>query len=271
MFDCGEGTQNKLFKYKLPIQQINKIFISHLHGDHYLGIFGLLNTMDMLKNSNDISIYAPEKLNSVIQLNMLISEHKLSYNINFIPLTNQTYKNIYEDDIIEISAFPLNHNISTWGFKVTKKPKTTRKIDKLFIEKYNPSYHEIKEIKEGKDYIDQNGHLHKNNNITTEIKESFVFSYCLDTKYDDSIIEYIMNSDVLYYEATFTNKHYEKAENRMHRTASEAAIIAKKANVKKLILTHFSSRYKDLSELLDEAKSIFPNTEIAEEGRIYKF
>lgn len=268
LIDCGEGTQNRLRKYAVKIQRIKCIFISHLHGDHYLGLIGLLSTMHLLGRQTDINLYAPAELKDIIDLQFKVSDTTLRYKINFFPTNNKRSELIYADKNIEVTTLILNHRIPCTGFLFKEKAKS-RKIIKEECIKHKIPLTFYSNLKNGADYKNSEGKLLKNNILTTDAPPSLSYAYCSDTAFKPSIAEYIKNVDLLYHEATFSHEHEERAKATFHSTTTQAAEIAKISNAKKLIIGHFSNRYSNLKSLLNEAKNIFKNTELANEGDIF--
>lgn len=264
LFDCGEATQIRIRQERLPLSKINHIFISHLHGDHFFGLFGLLSSFQLLGRKNELHIYSHEGLQNIINT-VILDKEKLSFPIfyHFLPIDIKEV--IFEDKNVAITAFPLNHRIPVCGFRVNEKPEPL-KIKKEKIDLLHLTFHDIIKIKNGEDYIDSQGNVIPNHELTLPTAKPRSYAYCSDTMYDESIIEFIADVDLLYHETTFSEEHKDRAFITGHSTAKQAASIAKKANVKKLIIGHYSVRYKDLSVLLDEAREIFPETYLAKEG-----
>ncbi len=265
--DCGEGTQIRIRQYKIKASKINHIFISHLHGDHFFGIFGLISSFNLLGRKNDLHIFSPGDLEKMVYT--VIKKNDLNFNIFFHRLSTDTKTSIYESKSIKISCFPLNHRIETYGFLFEEKQKE-KNIKKEMIQKNNLKISDIIKIKKGEDFITGDGTIIPNNMLTLPRQETRSYAYCSDTVFAPEIIPYIKNADILYHEATFAEDLKETAEITKHSTASDAATIALKANVKKLIIGHFSSRYKDTNQILSEAKNIFPDTFIAEDGTTFE-
>ena len=268
LVDCGEGTQIQLIKYKIKYHKIDNIFISHMHGDHFFGLIGLISTYHLLGREKPLHIYGPDTLKDIIENLLEAALTKLKYILIFHKLENNNKMPLFEDEQLAIYSFPLNHRIPTWGFKFIEKPKQ-RNIKKSFVEEYLPSIEDIIKIKNGGDYLNSIGQLIPNKTITHTPPDLLSYAYCSDTKYDESIIEHIRNITLLYHEATFDNKMSDIAHEKFHSTAREAAIMATKSNVGKLILGHFSARYNELNILLEEATSVFNHTVISEEGVKY--
>ncbi|NPA45080.1 MAG: ribonuclease Z [Chlorobi bacterium] len=263
LVDCGEGTQIQLRKFKISFAKINHIFITHLHGDHFFGLFGVISSFSLLGRKNDLHIYSPGNLQNKIY--SVINKREISFNIFFHRLEHEGNKIIYQSKSIEVSAFPLSHRIETYGFLFKEKQKE-RNIIKEAINKYNLSIKDILSIKKGNDFITEKGEIIPNHKLSKKPYKSRGFAYCSDTKFKEDIIPYVSEIDVLYHEATFAKDLKDIAEITGHSTSEDAAKIAKKANVKKLIVGHFSTRYKNTDIILQEAKAIFTNTQLANDG-----
>ncbi|MFH1004636.1 MAG: ribonuclease Z [Bacteroidota bacterium] len=268
LLDCGEATQIQLRKFHFKIQRIKNIFISHLHGDHYLGLPGLLSTMHLLGRKEEVHIYSPPGLEEIISITHYHSKTTLNFDLKFHLIEENSSGRIFEDDKISIETIPMSHRIPCYGFLFREKIKF-RNIIKEKIDEYKIPVQKIHNIKSGKDFITTDGKIISNNELTIEPPSLRSYAYCSDTIYNNSYIEQIKNVDLLYHEATFASDMADKALNTFHCTAKEAATIAKKANAKKLIIGHYSARYKDLSPLLIEANKVFPNTVLAVEGEKY--
>lgn len=265
MFDCAEGTQMQMRKFQIKNNRINHIFISHLHGDHYLGLMGLLFTYHLFGRHTDLHIHAPNELKEIIDLQLKVSNSKLCYPLIFHDLLPDVFHLELENITFRLYSFPLKHRIPTWGF-IIKEKETSLKIDKTFIKNEKPSIVDIQKIKKGNDYINSDNVLFKNETITIAGDKLRSYAYCSDTIYDENIIPFIENVDLLYHEATFTNDFAEIAKNKFHATAKEAALIAENAKVGKLVIGHFSARYDDTAPILNEALLYFKNTILAEDG-----
>ena len=269
LIDCGEGTQVQLRRCRVKIQKINYICISHLHGDHYLGLIGLLSTMSLLNRTKELLIFSPKGFLKILNLHLKLSYSKLSYPVKIIPLEGAGLKKIFEDDVLELYSFGLKHRVPCWGFKLVEK-KAPRKVLRDKIDQYNIPYHCISSIKLGDDYVMENGDVVSNNELTSDPHMPRSYAYCSDTKYFKKLADYVQNVDILYHEATFHSNLTEKAKVTFHSTSKQAASVACNANVKKLIIGHFSSRYKNLNILKDDAGILFKNVELAEEGKMWK-
>lgn len=257
LIDCGEGAQIQLRKNKLSLSKINNIFISHLHGDHYYGLFGLISTFSLLGRTNDLHIYTHLGLEK--KINIVFSESELNFKIIYHKLNSDEPEIIYEDKVLTVKSFPLKHRIKTCGFLFKEKSKH-RNIIKDYIEEYKISIKDIVKIKSGADYITSDGETIPNKELTIPPYKPRSYAYCSDTKYNEDIIPVIKNTDILYHEATFDSQNQELADDTWHSTSTDAAKIAEKANVKKLLIGHFSARYKTLDKHLEQARCIFTNT-----------
>lgn len=265
LIDCGEGTQVQLRKYKAKLGRINHIFISHLHGDHVFGLFGLLSTFSMLGRKNTLHVYAAPLLQEILTSHFKYFNEQFDYKIEFHPLGSKKATIIYEDDKLEVKSFPLKHRIPCVGFLFKEKDKPFN-IKKSAIDEYSLSIKEIVAIKNGSDLTLENGTIIPNVQLTTPPIASKSFAFCTDTKYTESVLEYINNVNLLYHEATFLTEDEKLAKATYHSTAKQAATLALKAKVEKLVIGHFSSRYKNDQMYLDEAIQVFENTILAEDG-----
>ncbi|MDQ6757234.1 MAG: ribonuclease Z [Bacteroidota bacterium] len=266
LIDCGEGTQMQMINYKIRSSKINHIFISHLHGDHYFGLIGLLTSMGLLGRKHELHLYATEILKDIIELQLKVASAHLPYELHFHPLKTEGV--ILEDKKITVECFKVKHRIECWGFLFREK-KHLRKIEIEEVKKYNIPSTFFDQLHKGEDFISDEGSVIKNELLTSAVPPPKTFAYCGDTIYDENLIEKIKNTDLLYHEATYLNALQQKAANRFHCTSTEAATIAKKAGVKKLLVGHFSSMYETLDEFKTEACAIFENTELALEGVTY--
>jgi ribonuclease Z len=268
LIDCGEGTQIQMIKYKTGHSNINNIFISHLHGDHFFGLIGLLNTFHLYGRKTALNIYAPRELKKVIEIQLEASKSNLNYTLFFHFLEEIKNRPLYEDNHISIEHFSLKHRIPTYGF-VFREKIGQRKLMKSFVEEYNPSVEKMYAVKEGLDYELEDGRIIPNAEITLDPPPPRSYAFCSDTAYTEEILPFIKNVDLLYHESTFDNSQENMAADKFHSTAAQAATIAQKATVKKLLLGHFSARFKEKNHLLQEAKAVFSNTELSVEGRSY--
>lgn len=269
MVDCGEGTQLQMRKFKTRIGKLHSVFISHLHGDHIFGLPGLISTLSLLGRKEDLNIYAHKEIDFLIKpLKSYLGRH-MTFNVNIIPLNPEKEEVIFENHAIKINSFPLKHRIDTNGF-IFEEKESPRHIIREMIDFHHIPFTHINDIKNGADFIKPNGERIKNDLITSDGKPSKRYAYCSDTAYAPEIIPYITNVDLLYHEATFAESEHIRAQETYHSTARQAAEIAKEADVKKLVIGHYSSRYNELGFLLKEAITVFPNTELATEGKIFE-
>ncbi len=270
LIDCGEGTQIQLLKNKIKAQKINHIFISHLHGDHYFGLIGLINTMHLLGRTTELNLYAHQQLKEIIDLQFQASNTELKFPLFFHPIPPDEEKVLFEDESIVISNLILKHSIPSSGF-LFKEKKKAKNIIKAKIEEYEIPIAQLSSIKNGADFKSKEGKIIKNKELTTIAKQPYSYAFCSDTTLVEENIATIKGVTLLYHEATFMKDLVEKARQTGHSTTIDAATMAKKAKVKKLVIGHFSSRYNDLEELLAETKSVFTNTYLATDGSTFDF
>lgn len=266
LIDCGEGTQIQLRKFKSKLQAIDHIFISHLHGDHFFGLPGLISSMHLLGRKQDLNIYGPEPLQSVIEHVIKASETALSFKINWQVTQNKKKQLLFEDEKVEVFSFPLKHRIYCTGFLFKEKP-LLRNIDKFQLEKNGLCTADIPALRAGKDVKNKDGKKIKNSLVTFDPLPPRSYAYCSDTAYSKKVTSYIQNTDLLYHESTFLEDNKERAKKTFHSTATQAAQMALESGVGALILGHFSTRYTDLDQFLQEAKPIFPNVSLGTDGK----
>ncbi|PCI34670.1 MAG: ribonuclease Z [Flavobacteriaceae bacterium] len=267
LIDCGEGTQVQLRKYKLRFSKIQCIFISHLHGDHYYGLIGLISTFMLHKRSQELHIYGPKGLKEVITLQLKLSKTWINFGLFFHELTSKSSEIIYEDDKVEVHTIPLKHRVYTNGF-LFKEKEGDRKLNMAKIIKYDEIERcDYRNLQLGKDFKNSDGSLVNNQILTFAPNPAKSYAFCSDTMYTESIVPIIKNCDLLYHETTFLKDKNTLAKTTMHSTALQAGSIAKAANVKKLIIGHFSSRYTNLNDFKQEAQEVFENTELASAGK----
>lgn len=264
LIDCGEGTQLQLRRFKVKFQRLQYIFISHLHGDHYLGLVGLFSSMSLLGRASKLIIFAPEGLEEIIQLQFKISGVYLNYKIEFVVLTAKEKTLIFEDNSIEVYSFPLKHRITTFGFLFQEKTRG-KSVDKYKIAEYNLTLPEILKVKKGEDVV-RGEEIIKNEVLTLPDSKLCSYAYCSDTKFIPELSETLKNVSLLYHEGTFLTEDKDKAKSTMHSTALEAATIAREANVDQLLIGHFSARYNDTIAHLKEAQQIFQHVRCVEDG-----
>ena len=265
LIDCGEGTQVQLRKFQLSFQRINHIFISHLHGDHYFGLIGLISSMHLLGRKKDLHIHAHAELKEIIDLQLLASNTELNYPLFFHPIPDIDEGILFEDDNIKVSNIVLDHSIKCSGFIFTEK-RSKRKIVKSEVEKFHVPYDKMKSLKNGADWINGNGEVISNEKLTIKNSKPHTYAFCSDTRYDAELVSKIKKVDLLYHETTFKKDLEERAYQTGHSTTLQAAFIARKAEVKNLLIGHYSQRYKDFEELAQESKEIFNKVLISYSG-----
>lgn len=268
LIDCGEGTQLQLQRYGLKANRIRHIFISHLHGDHYLGLMGLISSMHLNGRRDELHLYGPAPLKEIIDIQLRHSETRLEYPLVFHATSHQSPALILENEDLLVKSFPLQHRIACTGFLFVEQQRLPRiikeKVEQLAVPKIYYS-----QIKKGIDYTDKQGVTHAAANLTSPAPMPRSYAFCSDTACSWLYLEYIMEVDLLYHEATFMNDLEQRASETFHTTAGQAAQVATRAGAKALLIGHFSSRYRSLDLLLAESQSLFPNTKIAIEGQTY--
>jgi ribonuclease Z len=270
LIDCGEGTQVELRRNKIKFARIKHIFISHLHGDHYFGLVGLISTFRLLTREAELHIYCPIGLKEVITLQMKLGDSWTNYPLIFHDLDSKSSELIFEDENVEVHTIPLDHRIYTNGF-LFKEKEGNRKLDMNAVLNNNIDVSYYRKLQQGFDVMNEEGILIKNEMVTKKGIKPKSYAFCSDTVYNESIISIINGTDVLYHESTFLEKNKKLALPTKHSTAKQAAEIAKKANVGTLILGHYSTRYNDLEVFRSEAKTIFDHVELAEDGKTFEF
>ena len=266
MIDCGEGTQMQLSKYKIRRSRINHIFISHLHGDHYFGLPGLITSLGLLGRETDLHIYAPALLEGMMRPLLSAADARLPYQLVFHQLTKEGV--ILEDEKICVECFSVTHRIECWGF-IIKEKKRRRKINKDTITQFDIPTSFYEKLKDGEDFIDGNGNVIKNEMITIPNAPGKMYAYCADTVYNEDMACKVQNANLLYHETTYLKNLEDKAAERFHSTSVQAGKIAILANAKQLLIGHFSSKYELLDNFLTETQEVFPNTQLALEGVTY--
>jgi ribonuclease Z len=267
LVDCGEGTQIQMIKYKIRRGKISHIFISHLHGDHYFGLVGLINTFGLLNHQQDLHVYGPSPLQEIVELQMRVAKTTLPFQLYFHTINKEGL--LVEDSKIEIRCFRTNHRIECYGFSFREKKKPRKlDIEKIVAAGIPASFY--KKLEEGMDYTTKDNVLIKNGDVTMEAPTGKMYVFCADTKYDESLLPHLYEADLVYHETTYLDNLQEKAIERFHSTSKQAAKIASMGDIKKLLIGHFSSKYHELDEFEKEAKEIFENTEIAMEGVTYQ-
>jgi ribonuclease Z len=267
MIDCGEGTQVQMRHMRIKFNRFNHIFISHLHGDHCFGLPGLISTLGMLGRTNDLFIHAPKGIEDYLQPILNLFNKGLPFRVRFNQIDTSKHALIMEDRSMVVSSIPLNHRTPTCGFLFVEKQKEAHLIREM-IDFYQIPIKCLRQIKQGADYTAPNGEIIPNSRLTRPAEPAKRYAYCSDTAYFPTIIPIISNVDLLYHEATFAEAEKERAKETYHSTAAQAAEIAKRANVKKLVIGHFSARYEDDAILKIEADRVFLNTILAKEGLV---
>lgn len=267
LIDCGEGTQLQLSRYKIKRSRIHHVFISHLHGDHYFGLIGLINSMGLTNRTEDLHIHAPKGLEAIIRLQLSVADTILPYQIYFHELEGERV--IHNDAHMEVSCFPVQHRIPCFGFLFREK-RNPRSVDPDRAKAYEIPESHYHIIQSGKDYIHAKGTIIPNEEVTVKAPEPRSYAYCADTLFHEELAERVKDVDLIYHETTYLDELAEHATKRFHSTTRQAGAIAKLANAKKLLIGHFSSKYENLDAFLEETLEVFPNTELAVEGCCYK-
>jgi len=270
LIDCGEGTQVQLRKNKIKFSKINQVFISHLHGDHFFGLIGLISTFALLNRTTDLHIYGPKGIKEIINLQLRLSNSWTKYGLFFHELESKAGEVIFEDDKVIVKTIPLVHRVYTNGFLFQEKIRE-RKLNLDAVQHYEIDKCYYQNIKNGKNITLDDGSLIENDKLTFDPIPPMSYAFCSDTSYDERIIPYIKDVDVLYHESTFLDSEAALAEKTMHSTAKEAARIALKANAKQLILGHYSTRYENIGLFKEQAETIFPNVLLADDGKTFEF
>ena len=265
LLDCGEGTQIQLRRYKQKFSRLNHIFITHLHGDHILGLPGLISTLNLMGRKSKLHIYAHQDLEKILQPLLDYFMHKAMFKIEYHPFDPTQHQLIYEDRALEIYTIPLQHRIPTAGFLLKEKPNEYN-IKKEMIEAYNLGIKDILKVKQGEDFVDENGDIISNERLATPPRPSRSYAYITDTAYKPDICPLIEGVSTLYHEATFADEETLRMSKTLHSTGQQAAHIAQYAQAGKLLIGHFSSRYKDASIVERAAQRIFTNTTAVADG-----
>jgi len=269
LIDCGEGTQFRLNKFGIKRGRLDNIFISHLHGDHYFGLIGLLTSFNLNWREHDLHIYGPAGLEEIMNVHFKHSATQLKFQIHYHHLLADEPRVIYEDHFLQVETIILKHRLPTTGF-LFKEKKGLRKILSEKIAEHNIPHVAIPDIKRGSDFTDADGKVIPNSELTTDPHSQRSYAYCSDTVFTENYMEQIKGVDLLYHEATFVDEHTARALETFHTTSRQAANIAKGAEAKKLVIGHFSARYENLDLLLNQAKEVFPETYLAKEGTVFE-
>jgi len=268
LLDCGEGTQMQLRRLKLPMMKIDHIFISHLHGDHYLGLPGLLFSLHLLGRKKDLNVYAPLGMQQIIEVQFTLSQLVPMYKVIFHELTAGR-QHIYEDRYLNVETMEMEHRIPAYGFLIKEK-EMNRNLRKESILKYKIPREQMAAIKDGADLVRPGGKAIPNHEITEAPPRPRSYAFCSDTAYTEKFLQQIKGADLLYHEATFLHDKAAIAAEKTHSTTIEAAMLAQKAGVKQLLLGHYSARYNDLEMFTEEARQVFTSTQLAEEGKVFQ-
>jgi len=266
LVDCGEGTQMQLSRYKIRRSRINTIFISHMHGDHYFGVPGLITSMGLLGRETDLHLHAPPSIKPIIDAILQAADTTLPFQLLFHPLEKEG--TIAEEARFSVETFRVNHRIECWGF-LFKEKKTTRKINKEAIAEYHFDSATFEKLKIGEDVLTANGKPVSNEAVTYPNTPPPSYAYCADTSFAPAIAEKIQGVSLVYHETTYLKELEDRAHLRFHSTTTQAAKIAQLANAKRLLIGHFSSKYETLDPFLEETKEVFPATELAVERVTY--
>ncbi|MCB0388903.1 MAG: ribonuclease Z [Winogradskyella sp.] len=270
LIDCGEGTQVELRRNKVKFNRIKHIFISHLHGDHYFGLIGLISTFRLLTRETELHIYAPKGLKELVTLQMKLANSWTNYQLIFHELTSHEPELIFEDEKVAVYTIPLDHRIYTNGFLFKEKPGL-RKLDMNAAIEADIDMAYFNKLKQGFDVENNKGKLVKNETVTKDPPEPRSYAFCSDTAYNEKLVNSILGVTALYHESTFLEKHEKLTIPTKHSTAKQAASIAKQANVGTLILGHFSTRYDNLDLFKEEAQTVFKHVELAKDGKVFSF
>lgn len=269
LIDCGEGTQVQLRKNKIKFSKINQVFISHLHGDHFFGLIGLISTFSLLGRTTDLHIYGPKGIKEIILLQLRLSNSWTNYDLYFHELETEESETIFEDDKVVVTTIPLKHRVYTNGFLFQEKIGERKlNMDAVLNHEIESCYYQ--KIKNGKDITLEDGRIISNSILTFDPIQPKSYAFCSDTVYHEAILSIIENVDVLYHESTFLESEDALALKTLHSTAKQAAQIALKANVKLLILGHYSTRYDNITVFQEEAKTIFPEVLLADDGKTFE-
>lgn len=267
LFDCGEGTQMQFSQYKVRRSRINHIFISHLHGDHYFGLIGLITSYSLLSRTADLHVHGPAALKPILDLQLNAASTTLCFDLHFHPIEKEGV--LVDDKKFTVECFATKHRIECWGFIVREKKKP-RRINKDSINQYDIPAAFYDRLKEGEDYTTREGKVIRNDLVTIANTPAKSYAFSADTIYDETLAEKVKGVSMLYHEATYLKALESRAALRFHSTTIQAASIAKAAGVEKLLIGHFSSKYEVLDEFLEEAQQVFPNTQLALEGTTYR-
>lgn len=267
LLDCGESTQNYLRQYHVKMQSIRTVFLSHLHGDHFFGLPGLISTMHLCGRTEPLTVYAPKGIRQALEMLFQVSGTELRYELNIVELDFDDCRIIHQERSFRVKAFPLHHSVPTFGY-VFEEEQPLLNLRRGVRDRYDLTPDECLKVKNGADYVTPDGKVIPNAELTNLPRLPRRYAYCCDTAYNDDLLSAIAGVDLLCAESTFDNAFQSVAEEKCHLTAAQAARLAANAGVGQLLLTHFSARYKELEPLLQEALQIFPNTVAATDGMV---
>lgn len=267
LIDCGEGTQLRLRQYRLKPNRIQHIFISHLHGDHYFGLIGLISTLHLQGRTAPLNLFGPAGLKEIISIQLKYSDTQLKFPINFNEVPYGKQELVFENDFFSVYSIPLSHRINCSGYLFKEGQKKRKLIQDKIPDNFN--FDHLKQIKAWQN-VEIDGKVYKYEDYSLAPTPSKSYAYCSDTKYLEETAVYCKNANLLYHESTFMEKDAERAEFTYHSTAKQAAKVAQEAGAEQLLIGHFSIRYKDLDEMLAEAQSVFANTLLAIEGETFE-
>lgn len=268
LIDCGEGTQYRLLEQKIRPGRLKAIFISHLHGDHYFGLIGLISSLNLGGRTEELYLFGPRGLDEILTIQFKYSQTPLHFPIHYTPTDTAISYQLFENQFFTVHTIPLDHRVPCAGFLFREKPLKRKLIKDKLVE--DMPYDYLRQLKNGQDVLDEAGNLlFRFEEFTLPAPPPRSYAYCSDTRYDERVAGYIKGVDVLYHEATFQEDLAHQAFERFHSTAREAATVARAARAGKLLIGHFSSRYKEVDGFLRDAQSIFPKTEIAQEGKVF--
>ncbi len=268
LVDAGEGVQRQMFRYGISPLKLRAVFISHLHGDHVFGLFPLLSTLGLYGRRTPLRIYAPRPFGDMLEAHLRLFDRDLPYTPEWVEVDTTKNSMIFENDTVEVWSLPLRHRVPTSGYLFRQK-RPRLNIRKFCIERYGLSIAQIAAAKRGEDIVLDSGETLRNTDLTYLPYQPAAYAYCSDTNYSARLAGMVEGVDLLYHEATYAADARRIAKERGHSTTADAATVAAKASAKRLIIGHFSSRYKDLQPLLEEARAIFPATDIASEGETF--
>lgn len=270
LIDCGEGTQVQLRKYRIKFSRINHIFISHLHGDHFFGLPGLISTFRLLGREKELHIYGPQGIKEAITLFLRLGDSWTNYPLIFHELEEKGQHLLFEDDKVCVKTIPLDHRVYTNGFLFQEK-EAPRTLNVEAAKSFGIDKSQFNNIKKGMDGLDKNGNTIPNKKLTFDPDPPKSYAFCSDTVYRETVVPFIKDVDVLYHESTFLDSESHLCEKTKHSTAKQAAQIAKMAHAKQLILGHYSTRYKSIELFGKEAMEVFQNVELADDGKTFQF